>query len=217
MARVGSSFMMEGLDYVPTTELTKYANATHKWLFNDSKERYKSNCTNPEIAKHISTNDVTYRLNTYGFRSREIVEDKNCIVALGCSHTFGLGLGEGVQKLFYLPEAHNDFIFSVVAEELGAIGVILLALVSSYLVLQLFLLARQNAARKAHFAAVVAYFTGLVLGLQFLVNLGVNAGVLPTKGLTLPFVSYGGNSLVISCALVALTLRASMEKVDASG
>ncbi len=139
------------------------------------------------------------------------------LIAFGRGGVFGLGLGEGVQKLFYLPEAHNDFIFSVVAEELGAIGVILLALVSSYLVLQLFLLARQNAARKAHFAAVVAYFTGLVLGLQFLVNLGVNAGVLPTKGLTLPFVSYGGNSLVISCALVALTLRASMEKVDASG
>ena len=94
MARVGGSFMIEGLDYVPTTELTQYANATHKWLFDDSKERYKSNCTNPEIAKHISTQELTYRLNTHGFRSREIVEDKNCIVALGCSHTFGLGLGE---------------------------------------------------------------------------------------------------------------------------
>jgi len=139
------------------------------------------------------------------------------LIAFGRGELFGLGLGEGVQKLYYLPEAHNDFIFAVVAEELGGVGAILLALLLTYLVLQIFLLARRNVEHRAYFAGMVAYFTGLVLGIQFLVNLGVNTGVLPTKGLTLPFVSYGGNSLIISCALLALVLRTSQEGLARAG
>jgi cell division protein FtsW len=139
------------------------------------------------------------------------------LIAFGRGELFGLGLGEGVQKLYYLPEAHNDFIFAVVAEELGGVGAILLALLLSYLVIQIFLMAKQNCAKRNYFAAFIAYFTGLVLGIQFLVNLGVNTGVLPTKGLTLPFVSYGGNSLIISCALLALTLRTSLDKGGVRG
>ena len=135
------------------------------------------------------------------------------LIAFGRGEVFGLGLGEGVQKLYYLPEAHNDFIFAVVAEELGGAGAIFLALLLAYLVVQLFLLARRHVEQRAHFAAMAAYFTGLVLGIQFLVNLGVNTGVLPTKGLTLPFVSYGGNSLIICCALLALVLRTSHEAI----
>ena len=131
------------------------------------------------------------------------------LIAFGRGELFGLGLGEGVQKLFYLPEAHNDFIFAVIAEELGVVGAILLALLLTYLIVQIFMLARANIERGAYFAGMVAYFTGLVLGIQFLVNVGVNTGVLPTKGLTLPFVSYGGNSLIISCAMLALVLRTS--------
>ncbi len=134
------------------------------------------------------------------------------LIAFGRGELWGLGLGEGVQKLYYLPEAHNDFIFAVVAEELGSVGAILLALVLSYLVVQLLLLARQNLATGRRFAGFAAYFAGLVLGIQFLVNLGVNTGVLPTKGLTLPFVSYGGNSLIVSCAMLGLVLRASFDR-----
>ena len=133
------------------------------------------------------------------------------LIAFGRGELWGLGLGEGVQKLFYLPEAHNDFIFAVIAEELGGVGAILLALLLAYLIVQIFLLAKRNIERQAYFAGMVAYFTGLILGIQFLVNLGVNTGVLPTKGLTLPFVSYGGNSLIISCALLALVLRTSLD------
>ncbi len=139
------------------------------------------------------------------------------LIAFGRGEWFGLGLGEGVQKLYYLPEAHNDFIFAVVAEELGGVGAILLALLLCYLVVQVFLLARRHIQNRAYFAGMVAYFAGLVLGIQFLVNLGVNTGVLPTKGLTLPFVSYGGNSLIISCALLALVLRTSQESLVKAG
>lgn len=134
------------------------------------------------------------------------------LIAFGRGEMWGLGLGEGVQKLYYLPEAHNDFIFSVIAEELGGVGAILLALLLAYLIVQIFLQAKRNIERQAYFAAMIAYFTGLVLGVQFLVNLGVNTGVLPTKGLTLPFVSYGGNSLIVSCALLALVLRTSLDR-----
>lgn len=86
--------MIPSLTCVPRTELTQYANATHKWLFDDSLERYQRNLENPKISKHLPTEPVTYSLNTNGFRSREIIEDTGCIVALGCSHTFGLGLRE---------------------------------------------------------------------------------------------------------------------------
>ena len=137
------------------------------------------------------------------------------LIAFGRGELMGLGLGEGVQKLYYLPEAHNDFIFAVVAEELGSVGAILLAGLLAYLIVQLYNLARRNVQNGAHFAGFLTYFTGLVLGIQILVNLGVNTGVLPTKGLTLPFVSYGGNSLIVSCAMLALVLRASLTESPA--
>jgi len=139
------------------------------------------------------------------------------LIAFGRGELLGLGLGEGVQKLYYLPEAHNDFIFAVVAEELGVVGAILLALLLAYLIVQVFVLAKRNVERGGTFAAMVAYFTGLLLGIQFLVNLGVNTGVLPTKGLTLPFVSYGGNSLIVCCAMLALVLRTSMDSGGRNG
>ncbi len=134
------------------------------------------------------------------------------LIAFGRGELFGLGLGEGIQKLFYLPEAHNDFIFAVVAEELGAVGAIFIAGVFTYLVFQLFTLGRIHVERYSLFTGYAAYFTGLIIGVQFLVNLGVNTGALPTKGLTLPFVSYGGNSLIVSCAMVALVLRGTMQQ-----
>ena len=135
------------------------------------------------------------------------------LIAFGRGEVWGLGLGEGVQKLFYLPEAHTDFIFAVIAEELGSVGAIGVALLMSWLVLKILLLARTNLLDRRSFAGFAAYFLGLVIGIQFLVNLGVNTGVLPTKGLTLPFVSYGGNSLMILCALLGVVLRATLEEL----
>lgn len=131
------------------------------------------------------------------------------LIAFGRGELFGLGLGEGIQKLFYLPEAHNDFIFAVIAEELGALGAIVLILMMSYLIVQLMRLGWSRLHAGQGFAGFVCLFTGLLFAFQFLVNVGVNTGALPTKGLTLPFVSYGGNSLIICCALMGLALRAA--------
>lgn len=134
------------------------------------------------------------------------------LIAFGRGEWFGLGLGEGIQKLFYLPEAHTDFIFAVIVEELGAVGAIALSLVIAFLVVQLLVLSRSLLDADRAFAGYAGLFLALVIGIQFLISLGVNTGVLPTKGLTLPFISYGGNSLIIFCGLLGIVLRAAMEK-----
>ena len=126
------------------------------------------------------------------------------LIGFGRGEIFGLGLGESIQKLYYLPEAHNDFIFAVIAEELGVVGTLTVVLIFSYLVLQMLRTARLCLRQDHLFAGYLCYFGALVFGLQLLVNLGVNTGVLPTKGLTLPFISYGGSSLVVSCAMFGL-------------
>ncbi len=133
------------------------------------------------------------------------------LIAFGRGETFGLGLGEGIQKLDYLPEAHNDFIYAVIAEELGLLGALGVVLLFSFFVLRLLRLARQAIDANRPFAGYLVYGIALLFGIQYLVNLGVNTGVLPTKGLTLPFVSYGGNSLVVSCALLGLVCRSELE------
>ncbi|MEQ8693592.1 MAG: putative lipid II flippase FtsW [Pseudomonadales bacterium] len=139
------------------------------------------------------------------------------LIAFGRGEVFGLGLGEGVQKLFYLPEAHTDFIYAVIAEELGLVGAILLALLLSYLIVQLLLLAKHNLLQGKTFAGYFTYFLGLTIGIQFIISMGVNTGALPTKGLTLPFVSYGGNSLIIFCGMLGLALRACLEPEEQVG
>ena len=121
----------------------------------------------------------------------------------------GLGLGEGIQKLSYLPEAHNDFIFAVIAEELGSIGAIALIALYTFFVALILSVAKRSLQTGNLFAGYCCYFVGFIFAYQFLVNVGVNVGVLPTKGLTLPFISYGGNSLMVSCALFAFVLRCS--------
>jgi cell division protein FtsW len=134
------------------------------------------------------------------------------LIAFGRGEVFGLGLGEGIQKLFYLPEAHNDFIFAVIAEELGVVGCLLLIALFALLVVRIFRVGRTALLEGNYFGGYLAYGVGLMLGIQCLVNLGVNTGVLPTKGLTLPFVSFGGNSLIVSCAMIGLVLRLQMER-----
>jgi cell division protein FtsW len=133
------------------------------------------------------------------------------LIAFGRGDWTGLGLGEGIQKLFYLPEAHNDFIFAVIVEELGLIGAAAVLGLLVALVLRIMQVAGEALEGRRYFAAFLAYGAGLTIGVQCLINVGVNTGTLPTKGLTLPFVSYGGNSLVVCSALLGLVLRARLE------
>jgi len=133
------------------------------------------------------------------------------LIAFGRGELFGLGLGEGIQKLFYLPEAHNDFIFAVIAEELGLIGAIGVVVLFAILIVRILRVARFAMDDRRRFSGYLVYGVGLVLGVQCLINMGVNTGLLPTKGLTLPFVSYGGNSLLVSCAMLGLVFRAQLE------
>ena len=134
------------------------------------------------------------------------------LIAFGRGELVGLGLGEGIQKLFYLPEAHTDFIFAVVGEEFGSFGAILLSLVLAALVWYLLQIGRSCVAQHKAFPGYAAYFVGLLICIQSLVSLGVNTGVLPTKGLTLPFISYGGNSLIVFCSLLGIVLRGVLEE-----
>lgn len=133
------------------------------------------------------------------------------LIAFGRGDWFGAGLGSSVQKLFYLPEAHTDFIFAVFAEEFGLVGVVLLILLYLLIVWRAFVAGETAQQGGRVFSAYLAYGTGLILAIQAFVNIGVNMGVLPTKGLTLPLISYGNNSMVISCVLIALLIRVEME------
>jgi len=129
------------------------------------------------------------------------------LIAIGRGQWFGVGLGDSVQKLFYLPEAHTDFLFAVLAEELGLLGVVLTLALFVALVWRSFHIARLAAAAGLKFQAYLAVGFGLWVGIQAFINVGVNMGVLPTKGLTLPFMSYGRSSLVVALAWLGLLLR----------
>lgn len=133
------------------------------------------------------------------------------LIAFGRGEWFGLGLGSSVQKLFYLPEAHTDFVFAVLAEELGLFGSILAILLYFFIVWRAFVIAHVAEQSGKAFAAHLAYGIGLLIGLQAYINLGVNMGVLPTKGLTLPLMSFGSNSMVVCCVLIALLIRIEFE------
>ncbi len=133
------------------------------------------------------------------------------LIAFGRGEWLGVGLGSSVQKLFYLPEAHTDFLFAVLAEELGLIGVVLVIGLFVLIVWRAFVVGQSAAQGGNRFGAYTAYGIGIWLGLQAFINLGVNMGMLPTKGLTLPLMSYGGSSIVMSCVAVALLLRISHE------
>ncbi|MEE4377349.1 MAG: putative lipid II flippase FtsW [Candidatus Competibacteraceae bacterium] len=133
------------------------------------------------------------------------------LIAIGRGELSGVGLGASMQKLFYLPEAHTDFLFAILAEELGLIGVLVIICLYAIIVGRAFTIAAQAEHLEHFFAAYLAYGIGLWLSIQALFNMGVNMGVLPTKGLTLPLLSYGGSSLIVTCAAVALLLRIELE------
>ncbi|MBN2885337.1 MAG: putative lipid II flippase FtsW [Chromatiaceae bacterium] len=130
------------------------------------------------------------------------------LIAFGRGEWLGVGLGNGIQKQFFLPEAHTDFIAAVVGEEFGLIGMLVLIGAFVFLVWRAFEIARRAESLGLPFAAYVAQGIGLWIGLQVFINLGVNVGLLPTKGLTLPFLSYGSNSLIVACMAMGLLLRA---------
>jgi cell division protein FtsW len=133
------------------------------------------------------------------------------LIAFGRGEWLGVGLGASVQKLFYLPAAHTDFLLAVIAEELGLLGIWGIMILFMVLVHRAFHIARHAEQNGLLYGARVAQGSALLLGLQAMINMGVNMGVLPTKGLTLPFISYGGSSLVISCCLVGLLFRVDYE------
>jgi cell division protein FtsW len=133
------------------------------------------------------------------------------LIAIGRGEWFGVGLGASIQKLFYLPEAHTDFVFAVLAEELGLIGILLLLGLYAFVVWRAYVIAAQAEQGGNLFAAYLAYGVGTWLGVQALINVGVNTGLLPTKGLTLPLLSYGGSSMLVTCIAIGLLLRIDYE------
>jgi cell division protein FtsW len=135
----------------------------------------------------------------------------HALIAFGRGNWFGVGLGASVEKLLYLPEAHTDFLLAVIAEELGFVGVLAVIGLFSWLVLRAFVIGRQAVALERPYWALVAQGIGIWLGVQTLINMGVNMGVLPTKGLTLPLMSFGGTGLVANCVALAVLLRIDWE------
>jgi cell division protein FtsW len=133
------------------------------------------------------------------------------LIAFGRGELFGVGLGASVEKLFYLPEAHTDFLLAVIAEELGFVGVATVLALFVWLVTRAFAVGRQAARLERYFSALVAQGIGLWIGVQALINMGVNMGVLPTKGLTLPMLSFGGTGIVVNMAALAILLRVDYE------
>lgn len=134
------------------------------------------------------------------------------LIAFGRGEWFGVGLGNSIQKQFYLPEAHTDFVFAVLAEELGMVGALVTVGLFVFVSVRALYIGLWAEKAKQFFAAYVAYGLAFLWIGQFLINIGVNIGLLPTKGLTLPFLSYGGSSLVICCVSLALLLRIEWER-----
>lgn len=135
----------------------------------------------------------------------------NSLIAIGRGEATGVGIGESLEKHHYLPEAHTDFIFSILAEETGLIGVVVLMLLFAIIVWRAFVIANHADKVRMRFASCLAYGIGLWIGMQALINMSVASGLLPTKGLTLPMISYGGSSVLATMILFAMLLRVDSE------
>jgi cell division protein FtsW len=135
----------------------------------------------------------------------------HALIAFGRGEWLGVGLGASVEKLHYLPEAHTDFLLAVIAEELGFVGVAVVIGLFGWVVFRAFLIGRQAALRERHFAALTAQGIGVWIGFQAVINMGVNMGLLPTKGLTLPLMSFGGTGMVVNFVALAILLRIDWE------
>jgi len=135
----------------------------------------------------------------------------HALIAFGRGEWLGVGLGGSVEKLFYLPEAHTDFLLAVIAEELGFVGVAVIIFAFAWIVARAFAIGRRAAVLDRYFASLVAQGIGLWVGVQAIINMGVNMGILPTKGLTLPLLSFGGSALAATCVALAILLRIDWE------
>ena len=135
----------------------------------------------------------------------------HALIAFGRGELFGVGLGASIEKLFYLPEAHTDFLLAVIAEELGFAGVLLVIVLFGVLVQRAFVIGRQAVALERLYPALVAQGIGIWLGVQGFINMGVNMGLLPTKGLTLPMMSFGGSGILVNCVALTILLRVDWE------
>ena len=133
------------------------------------------------------------------------------LIAFGRGEWFGVGLGSSVEKLLYLPEAHTDFLLAVIAEELGFLGVTVVIALFVWVLYRAYAIGRQATRLERPFAGLVAWGLGVWIGVQTFINMGVNMGVLPTKGLTLPFLSFGGSGIVANCVALAILLRIDYE------
>ncbi len=135
----------------------------------------------------------------------------HALIAFGRGEWFGVGLGASVEKLLYLPEAHTDFLLAVIAEELGFAGVLTVIGLFSWIVIRSFGIAKEAIANERYFAALLAQGLGVWMGVQGIINMGVNTGLLPTKGLTLPLLSFGGSGILVNCVAMAIVLRIDFE------
>lgn len=133
------------------------------------------------------------------------------LIAFGRGEWFGVGLGRSVQKLFYLPDAHTDFIFAIVAEEFGLVGATALVCLFAAIVYRIIMIGKRAILHNNSFVSLVAFGVAILFAGQAFINMGVASGLLPTKGLTLPFISYGGSSLIISCVLIGIVVRLDWE------
>lgn len=135
----------------------------------------------------------------------------HALIAFGRGEFFGVGLGASVEKLFYLPEAHTDFLLAIIGEELGFVGVMAVIALFAVIVQRAFAIGRQAVSLERLYPALVAMGIGIWIGFQAFINMGVNVGILPTKGITLPLMSFGGSSIVANCAALAILLRVDWE------
>lgn len=135
----------------------------------------------------------------------------HALIAFGRGEWFGVGLGASVEKLLYLPEAHTDFLLAVIAEELGFAGVCVVVLLFAWLVLRTFMIAKESVSNERYFSALLSQGIGVWMGVQGMINMGVNMGVLPTKGLTLPLLSFGGSGILANCIALAIVMRIDWE------
>ncbi len=135
----------------------------------------------------------------------------HALIAFGRGEWFGVGLGASVEKLLYLPEAHTDFLLAVIAEELGFVGVVTVLGLFAWIVIRAFGIGKEAVANERYFAALLAQGLGVWMGVQGIINIGVNMGVLPTKGLTLPLLSFGGSGILANCIAMAVLLRIDFE------
>ena len=152
-------------------------------------------------------------IDPFKYHLKEGYQLTQALIAFGRGEWLGVGLGSGIQKLFYLPEAHTDFLFSVIGEELGLLGVITVIALYTLLIWRAFTVAAAAEQAGQRFSAFLAYGLAIWLGFQSFVNMGVNMGILPTKGLTLPLMSYGGSSMIVVCCALALLFKVHSETV----